>query len=97
MVRSFSANLNSFTGRIPTQLGRWTGLTAGFQIRQNSFTGSIPTQFGLWTNFVGTYTTSDGEEKTTTTYGFRIGFNSLSGAIPRYSMDNLMKDGVHEG
>ena len=84
MVQTFNINQNSFTGTVPTQLGEWTDMTAGLQLRQNRFTGKIPSQFGRWSNFIGTYEQANGDTQTTAGYGFRIGLNSFSGEIPRY-------------
>ena len=83
MLRSFNSGSNSFSGSIPTELGEWTGLTAGFSLRSNSFSGSIPTQFGRWSDFTGAHTNNAGAELTTATYGLRLGLNSLTGKIPR--------------
>lgn len=40
----FSAN--TFTGGLPTQLGRFTGLIMDFKTGDNDLTGTVPTQLG---------------------------------------------------
>lgn len=68
MARYANLGYNELTGSIPSEIGRWTGMTYYFSLGGNGgITGSIPSELGQLTAFTE-YLTFES--------------NALSGSIP---------------